>query len=274
MEIKKGMRVFVKNLEGTGNGNAYNQCKGTVIHVTENQLIGRLPILVELDGYIRLGPVGFSSYNLEILTDEHGRPVNRGFPFRSTGKGIEVDLGDRKGVWNGIVFNGVVVDELDSHWVQTNDKGEIVKLENRDGNWYVKGDEEVSTVHKFKVGDRVVCVDETDRRYGQTGTVVNRDNSQIPYQVDFSGYLHWQHTQDIELIRPAKEVNPIKMVKNLVTRLLDPDKALIAEHVMNSDGTLDMDNPLVQQALLNTDGFQKNLIELIKAEQAEKEKKK
>lgn len=140
--------------------------------------------------------------------------------------------------------------------------------------------EEVSTMPKFKVGDRVMDGLYLDR----VGTV-----QQIVLESAFPLKICWDDgTKDsysfnsirLRLIQYTpdalpKEVSPIKTVKSLFMRLLGSDDALIAENVfLEGSGHMDMNNPLVQESLLLTPGFKENLIKLIKADVAEKEKKK
>ena len=80
--------------------------------------------------------------------------------------------------------------------------------------------------------------------------------------------------KEFEIALNTKIVIPINFFKrkevrnmtSLLKRLLSPDLRLLSKHVL-VDGNLDMENPLVQQALLATDSFRAKLIELCKEEE-------
>ena len=82
----------------------------------------------------------------------------------------------------------------------------------------------------------------------------------------------YKYSWQIGFINP----NEIKIIKtgglmktSLLERLLDKELALIKKYVMDDKGNLVWDNPIVQEALLETDSFRKILGEKLIAHEKE-----
>lgn len=92
---------------------------------------------------------------------------------------------------------------------------------------------------------------------------------------DFRSRSIWHYyDSELEKISSRKTKKTKKGgIMSLLKKLLKPADALIDKYAMTSDGNLDMDNVLVQQALLNTDDFKKKLVELCKEKEKEEKEK-
>jgi hypothetical protein len=139
---------------------------------------------------------------------------------------------------------------------------------------------------KFKIGDRVKVVDLIGglNLKGLYGTIINvfdrHCTNDICIEFDQTiigghngnnkgkdGFCRFTTENKIELITNKKENN----MKNLIKRLIDPEYALFMDEVMDSDGNLNMSDPRVQEALMKTDGFRKNLLDILNNEKEDKE---
>lgn len=65
-----------------------------------------------------------------------------------------------------------------------------------------------------------------------------------------------------------------EQIMGLLRQLLSPDLVLLEKYAMNEEGNLDFSKPIVQKALLNTDGFKIKLLELCKEEDKKGKSKK
>lgn len=126
---------------------------------------------------------------------------------------------------------------------------------------------------EFEIGDTVQV-----KNSGSIGKIIDIDSKSIcNIVVEFNecfsyghdcngkgkfGHCYYYYEKDVMLIK--KRSNDMS-IKSLITRLIDKDTALLMDEVM-IDGNLNLNDARVQEALMKTDGFRNNLLDILKKE--------
>jgi len=107
-----------------------------------------------------------------------------------------------------------------------------------------------------------------------------RWNGELKEDLIYETHMDWYNS--LPLVEQKKRIQFFEIetitkggekVMGLLRQLLSPDLVLLEKYAMNEEGNLDFTKPIVQKALLQTDGFKVKLLELCKEENKKKKDK-
>lgn len=111
---------------------------------------------------------------------------------------------------------------------------------------------------KYNVGDKF------EHYTGMVLSIIRKDIASYLLIIDKSNSTVFLTERKLDEEYKLINEGGVQVKPSLITRLMDKETALIQKEVMDSEGNLNMQDPRVQEALLQTDGFRNNLLTILK----------